>query len=212
VRARRSAAAIVAALAVLLAGCGIPTDGSPQAIPRADVPFKLLDPSPPKTTTTVPPAVAVPETVYLVAPDQHLVPVTRDVALPASPTAILGALLDGPTEAESAAGLQSFLSASPSQVTVSVSSGVATVDFRTNPFQLVLDQTLAVAQVVYTATAQTGVTSVVIEIRGQSVDVPTAAGVQVGRPVTRLDYLAEGPNQSTTPTTSTSPTTTVPPG
>ena len=205
---------VLVALGVLLAGCGIPANGSPHAVPRADVPFKLLDPSPPSSTTNVPPAVAVSETIFLVGPDQHVVPVTRDVALPASLTTILGALLDGPTQAESAAGLQSFLSASSSQVSVSVSAGVATVDFRANPFQLVLDQTLAVAQVVYTATAQAGVSSVLIEIKGQPVEVPTAAGVQVGRPVTRLDYLAQAPVQpaAAPPSASTTTTTTTPPG
>jgi hypothetical protein len=208
VTVRRAAGALVA-LGVLVAGCGIPADSSAHTVPRADVPFRLLDPSPPSSTTNVPPAVAVPETIFLVGPDQHVVPVTRDIALPASLTAILGALLDGPTQAESAAGLQSFLSASSSQVTVSVSTGVATVDFRANPFQLVLDQTLAVAQVVYTATAQAGVTSVLIDIKGQPVEVPTAAGVQVGRPVTRLDYLAEAPIPPGVPTTTT---TTAPPG
>ncbi len=208
----RRVAAVAVALGALLAGCGIPTDGSPHAIPRSDVPFGLLDPSTPTTTTTLPPAVAVSETIYLVGPDQHVVPVARDVALPASLTSILGALLDGPTRAESAAGLQSFLSGSSSSVSASVSpGGVATVDFRANPFQLVLDQTLAVAQVVYTATAQAGVTAVLFEIKGQPVEVPTAAGVQVGRPVTRLDYLAQAPGlPGTTPAPST--TTTAPAG
>ena len=39
---------------LLAAGCAIPTQGSPSAIPSSRVPFHLLDPHPPTTTTTQP--------------------------------------------------------------------------------------------------------------------------------------------------------------
>ncbi len=188
----------VTALLVLglgLGACGIPTGGGPTAIARSDVPFHLLNPA---TTTTTspgsPPAVGVPEPIFLVSPTGHLMPVTREVQVPASLSEILGALLDGPTAAESTAGLQSFLSGSSSGITATVVNGVATVNFHTDPIQVVgPDQTFAIAQVVYTATQQPGVTAVSFEIAGEGIQVPTASGVQVSRPVGRADYVPQAP-------------------
>jgi Sporulation and spore germination len=179
---------------LLLAGCGIPT-GGPKAIARADVPFHLLDPA---TTTTTrpqgPPPVGVAETVYLVSPDQHLVPVARDVPVPANLTQIVGALLEGPTAAEQALGITTYVSGSRTQVSVSVAAGVATVDFAVDPVQVVgPDQTLAFAQVVYTVTQIAGVSGVVFHFSGQASSVPVASGAQVAGPVTRLDYLPQAP-------------------
>jgi spore germination protein GerM len=55
------------------------------------------------------------------------------------------------------------------------------------------DQTLAIAQVVYTATQQRGVTGVVFQIAGQPIGVPTASGSQVTGPVNRNSYLPQAP-------------------
>ena len=177
------------------AACGIPTATSPTPIAKSDVPYRLLDP--PTTTTTspgTPPAVGVAELIYLVAPDGHLVAATREVAVPASLTQVLGALLAGPTATESASGIQSFLTHAGVQVTATQSGAVATVDFTTNPIQVVgPDQTLAIAQVVYTATQQPGIAGVTFEIGGKQIEVPTAAGAQVPGPVGRADYLPQAP-------------------
>ncbi len=184
----------VAALA-LTAGCGIPSGGSPTVIAKANVPFNLLNPRVPATVaSTVPPAVVAPEPIFLVAPTQHLVAAVRDVTLPATLGQILTALLDGPTAAESAAGIQSFLTGTHVKVTATVSAGIATVDFTANPVQVVgPDQTLAIAQVVFTATQQPGITGVVFQIAGQPVEVPTASGVQVPGPVDRTSYAPQAP-------------------
>ena len=123
-----------------------------------------------------------------------MIGVIRDVAPPATLTEVMGALLDGPTSAETSAGLQSFLTGKPADVVATVAGGIATVDFTTNPFQIVgPDQTLAVAQAVYTATAQPGVLGVLFEIDGNPIEVPTAAGVQVPGPVTDATYAAQAP-------------------
>ena len=55
------------------------------------------------------------------------------------------------------------------------------------------DQTLAIAQVVYTVTQQPGVTGVAFAIGGKAIEVPTAAGAQVPGPVGRADYLPQAP-------------------
>ena len=77
-----------------------------------------------------------PEPIYLVAQNQHLFAVSRDVRVPANLTQILGALLEGPTSAEAELGLQSFLTPKTT-VTATVTGGIATVDFSTNPVQVV---------------------------------------------------------------------------
>lgn len=195
------AARVVAGVATVVilgatAACGIPTSGTPTAIAKSNVPFHLLDPVTPTTASTVPrPDVAVSETIYLVAPNQHLKAVSRDIQIPANLSEILGALLEGPTEAESVFGLQSFLTGSTTQVRASVSGGIATVNFSSSdPVQVVgPDQSLAIAQVVFTATQQPGVTGVRFEIDGKPIDVPTAAGVQVPGPVNRALYQTQAP-------------------
>ena len=191
------AAATVLVVMATAAACGIPTDGSPTVIGKSNIPLHLLNPVPtPTISSTVPPAVGVPEFIFLVAASQHLEAVSRDVPIPATLSEVLGALLEGPTSAESTTGLQSFLTGTRNQVTASVApgTGIATVDFATNPIQVVgPDQTLAIAQVVFTATQQPGITGVMFQIGGQAVEVPTASGVQVAGPVDRSSYVVQAP-------------------
>ena len=192
----RVVAGTVTALAVLALGaCGIPTASSPSPIAKADVPYHLLNPSP--TTTTIPgapPVVGVTELTYQIAPSGHLVAASRVLAVPASLTQVVGALLAGPTANESASGVQSFLTRTGVQVSVAPAGGVAVVSFTTNPIQVVgPDQTLAIAQVVYTVTQQPGVTGVTFAIAGKAIEVPTAAGALVPGPVGRADYLPQAP-------------------
>ncbi len=191
-RAVGSLLALAAALA--LGACGIPT-GAARPIPRSDVPFRLLDPGSTPSTTAGPPAVGVAEPVYLVAPDQqHLVALERDVPVPATLTEIVGALLEGPTSAEQADGITTFVSGNRTQVSTTLAGSVATLDFAVNPVQVVgPDQVLAVAQIVYTVTQQPGITQVLFQIAGQPVEVPVASGAQVPGPVNRFDYLPQAP-------------------
>ncbi len=184
---------------VTTAACGIPTTGGPTAISKKDVPFHLLGPASPTTAgSTVPQAVAVPELIFLVAPTQTLAPVTRGV--PASTTVagtlteVLQALLEGPKGTESASGLQTFLTPAQTQVSAKVTAGIATINFATNPIQVVgANQTLAIAQLVYTATEVSGVNGVIFQIGGQTEEVPTASGATVPGPVDRTSYLPQAP-------------------
>jgi len=193
---RTARAAVVLTAAVLgTAACGIPTATAPPPIAKSDVPYHLLDPS--VTTTTAPAtplAVDVAEQIFLVSPDGHLVAAAREVAVPASLSQLLEALLAGPTATETASGIQSFLTSTGVEATTTQSAGVATVHFSTNPIQVVgPDQTLAIAQVVYTLTQEPDITGVTFEIGGKPIEVPTAAGAQVPGPVGRADYLPQAP-------------------
>ncbi len=193
-RARALAGVLVTAAAITLTACGIPTAAMPTPIARSDVPYHLLDPANTTATTSgTTPAVGVAEQIFLVAPTGRLVAATREVAVPASLTQVTGALLAGPTTTESSSGIQSYLSRTGVQVTLDA-SGVAAVDFTTDPIQVVgPDQTVAIAQVVYTLTQQPGVTGVTFEIAGKAIEVPTAAGAQVPGPVGRADYAPQAP-------------------
>lgn len=191
-------------LSAVFAACGVPTNRSPQLIARKDVPFHLLAPSLPTTTTTTtePAAVSVPVHIYLIGAADHLTPVARDIPLPAADPAVLAALVDGPTGAEASAGLQTDVPATTKVLSVSTSSAtqVATVDFSSDFGQVVgPEQILPVAQVVFTMTSLPGITSVLFQLEGQAIDVPTGSGAQVPGPVSRAQF---GPQAPVVPTPS----------
>lgn len=173
---------VVVALAALgvIAACGVPIDSGPKALARDNVPFGLLRPSSPTTTAPSAAPVTVSVVIYLVAANGELSAASREVPVPAPLTAILGALVDGPTNAEAAAGLQSAVPSQTVVTSASVSGGIATVDLGGTFAQLVGPAEIeAVAQIVFTATAIAGVTGVAFELNGQQVAVPTATGAEV---------------------------------
>jgi hypothetical protein len=185
-RGRNAALFAAAAVALtVLGGCGVPVDRGPTALARSAVPFALLAPSKePTTSTTLVSPVEVPIKIFLVGTSGSLVAVDRAVPAPQESLAtVLNALVDGPTQAEAAAGL---LSAIPPQTTVLGASittaGLATVDMGGTFGQLVGQaQIEAVAQVVFTATSLSGVnvTGVAFQLAGQAIEVPVASGAQV---------------------------------
>ncbi len=121
-------------------------------------------------------------------------PPTRDVPIPATLTEVLGALLDGPTASRVVGRIAELPDRYRSPGLGHVATGIATVDFSANPVQVVgPDQTLAIAQIVFTATPQPGVTGVLFEIAGKPTEVPTASGAQVPGPVNGLYYLPQAP-------------------
>ncbi len=120
-------------LAVFAAGCAIPTQGSPSSIAASRVPFHLLDPHPPATTTTTQPKPSsyVGVKVFLLnATSNSLTPTDRLVSAQAPLTAIITSLVSGPTIGDSAAGLTTAI---PSDVVVlsaaTTAPNVVTVDF-----------------------------------------------------------------------------------
>ncbi len=188
---------------VLLAACGLPTSGTPQAIPRGQVPFQLLAPNLSSTTTTAPLGdVTVP--IFLVDPSQHLTPRQRDVASPAPLASVINALLAGPTSSETAVGIQTSIGDEVRLLSATVSGDVATVDFNRAFGEITgTQQVLAVAQVVYTTTQQPGVSGVIFEIAGARTEVPVGSGAQVAGPVVRSQFAAQAPVIAAAPVTTT---------
>ena len=164
-----------------LAACGVPINSGPSALPKSGVPFGLLGPSSPTSTTPAVSPVQVPVQIYFVGPGGRLVAVARDVPVTSPGLAtVLGALVDGPTDAEAAAGLQNYVPTQTVILGATLAAGVATVNLAGTFGQLVgQTQIDAVAQIVFTATALPDVTGVAFELNGQAVDVPVADGAQV---------------------------------
>jgi hypothetical protein len=182
----------VLALALVLAGCAIPTQGSPSAIASSKVPFGLLDRHPPTTTTTQPNLASyVPVQVFFIGSTQQLQSVTRYVAPPAALTSILNAMLAGPTKAETASGISTAIPNDVAVLDVTTQNGIVTVNMNSAFGEITGTATeLAVAQVVATVASENGLgTGVVFEIEGQRTSVPIANGSQVTGPVYLLQFL-----------------------
>jgi len=197
---------VVALLALGFLGCAVPEDDAPRALEPASVPFSLLATS--TTTTTVPqePDVAqVALSVYLVDNDaDQLVEVTRSVPAPGSVRVALTELLGGPTGQELNSGLTSAIARSTALLGVDGPvNGVVTVnlsdDVRTIGGQ---GQRMALAQVVFTATAAPGVTGVLFAFEGEPSQVPDGQGQSTAAPLDRADFATFDPTAGATDTSS----------
>jgi spore germination protein GerM len=190
-RARRTGALCAIALVALAsAGCGIPTQGAPDAIPPTHVPFSLLDKHP-HSTTSVPPRVYVPVKVYFFGPTNQLQPVARNVPTPAPLTAILAAMLAGPSKAEAASGIATAIPNDVAVISASANDNVVTVNMN-SAFGAITGNNAeeAVAQVVATVAAAYGPnTGVLFQLDGHHIKVPVANGSLVSGPVYVLQFV-----------------------
>jgi Sporulation and spore germination len=193
VRGRLTTAVLaVIALAVLAAGCAIPTQSSPSTMGPSKVPFDLLNPHPPTTTTTTQPKPSsyVAVQVFFLNTTNALTPVQRFVVAPAPLISVIGALLEGPSTSDP----QGISTAIPSNVRVlgaTPAAGIVTVNMNA-AFGAITGNSIeeAVGQIVATVVVDQGpTTGVLFEIDGQRTSVPIANGSQVSGPVYLLDFL-----------------------
>ncbi len=189
--ARRAALCAVVVVGLAAAGCAIPTQRSPSAIPANHVPGGLLSPT---TTTTQPHVAEVPVRVYLLGSAQQLVSVQRVVQVPAPLTSIITAMLGGPTGGEVAQGITTAIPDNVEVLSATTHGSVVTVNFNGAFGEIFGSNTeLAVAQVVATIAAQNGLaglkTGVLFEIEGEPISVPIASGQQVQGPVTLAQFI-----------------------
>jgi spore germination protein GerM len=176
---------------VAATGCSIPTQGAPSAIPPSRVPFGLLAKRPP-TTTTIPPAVYVPVKIYFFGPTNQLQPVQRNVSTPAPLTAILAAMLAGPSKSEAASGIATAIPNDVTVISATLNNNVVTVNMNA-AFGAITGNNAeeAVAQVVATVAAAYGSNiGVLFEIQGRRTSVPVANGSLQTGPVYLLEILA----------------------
>lgn len=175
-----------AAVALLVAGCGVPTESRPRSISDDLIPAELSNPPPGPPSTDRPGAVAF--TVYLIG-GERLRPVPRAVVGTVSPEGRLDALRAGPTAEEAASGLRSALDEATSVRVARVAGRVATIDLPSELADLVgSDQVLSLAQLVYTVTDDPAVEAVVFTVNGDPVASPVQDGTLIGRAVGRSDF------------------------
>ena len=194
-RLRRGLGVLGAAVVALVgAGCAIPTEGGPVSIAPSKVPFGLLNPHPPTTTTTLPkPSSLVSVKVVFLNSNANnqLTPVDRVLSLPAPLTAILSDLIAGPSATEQSIGLTTAIPNDVVVLSATTSGGIVTVNFN-SAFGFIAGTGAeeAVAQVVATVASANGIgTGVIFEIDGVRTSVPTANGSQVPGPVYLLQFL-----------------------
>jgi spore germination protein GerM len=179
----------VVAAASLVAGCGIDVDESPREL--SAVPFGLLDPS---TTTTTERLTQAPRfqatSVYLLDNDDYLVEVRRQLPGEVRVVSSIGSLLTPPSEAEVNGGLRSAISSTTElRGVVGPEAGLVTIDLSSEMSDVSPESVrLALAQIVYTATAVPGVDRVLFQVDGQAREVPNGEGQSTAEPLGRIDY------------------------
>jgi hypothetical protein len=183
--ARRAGAAVAAVGCIaVLAGCGVPIDRSPQVIARDEVPFGLLSPTPGVESGIDTNSRS--HQVFLVQ-DTRLVGVSRGLVSP-TVTELVAALLTGPTDEETARGLRSAVPAGTVLHSASRTGDTVTLDLSDQLLQVRgQEQTLAIAEIVFTATAAPSVRYVRLRLDGQPLQVPRGDGT-LSDVVSRADY------------------------
>lgn len=179
-------------VAGLLAACGIPTSESSTQIQPSSVPFHLLSPTVPTSTTTTRPAIAyVSEPIALLNATGKIIAVDREVPVPAGLITVLDALFEGPTTAEASSGITTALPRGAQVTAASISNGTAVLGLNSAFAQLSgAAQVQAVGQMVLTATGQPGISAVAFEVAGVPISVPTDSGQTTSQPVTAADYAS----------------------
>ena len=189
-RSHLAALGLLVAVGLLVSACSVGTDSSPQFIARRSVPFGLLKPA---TSTTVPRGPTQRITVYFEG-SQQLVTVDRIVPAPATLRSALRVLGQGPTSAESAAGVLSPLSTAAPLTLYSRNGDTVVIDVGTSFSALSgQDQVVAAAQLVYTLTLFPGVRQLEIRVGGKRTLMPTATGRITSGALTRSAYGSLAP-------------------
>ncbi len=177
-----------------VAGCGLPVDSSPQAIPADEMPLALSEPN-----ATVPSVSrilgSIPEEIYLLGPDAQLVARIRYLRPPPTPQEMLDALEAGPSPTELDQGIQSAIPSSANLVAGTLAGGNLTVVLASSfgsprPGQA----TYEFAQIVYTVTSLPQVHGVLFEYGGAIIQPVIGNGsFAASFVVYRSDYAQLGP-------------------
>jgi spore germination protein GerM len=186
-----SMAIVALTAALLLAGCGVPADSSPQLLDETALPPELADPGT-TTTTTETPATAVSQPVYFFDDENLLAEIEREVPRPVAAQEVLEVLFVGPTEQESDdLLLRSSIPNNAVIVNTELSNDVLTVNLAAGSLEEIEGelQKSAIAQIVYTATGIEGIDAVLIQIDGEVRQLPTdESDSHEDQPVRRADY------------------------
>ena len=176
--------------ALLVGGCGLPTDSSPRDIP----PEFLLD-AVPSTVAPVVPSATGPRAYFLGGPPGQLgtlLPVSRRV----DANGILQSLFDGLTTAEQSDGLRTAIPEDTELLEDRVlPDGTYRIDVSDDIFSADSDATTeAVAQIVFTATGSPGASQVELLVDGEPRAWPLGDGSLEKGPLTRFMFPALNPS------------------
>lgn len=176
----------------LLAACGVPLDASPREIDPDRVPFGLLEPDQPGSTT-VPQSMQASAEVYLVRGDR-LVAVVRDVPTPPTAEKAVMALLRGPTDEEAKIGLRTAITTTGGVSVSGPEDGLVRIELgRSFATSGAGDQVLGLAQLVFTVTALPEASRVLFTVSGRPVEVPAGDGTLTGSPLGRENFRPMAP-------------------
>jgi hypothetical protein len=180
------------AAAAALAGCGIPTGGAPDTIAPTDIPYGLAAPSSNAPTTSSSPARHDLPRVYLVNPEDVLVPSGRDVSgttVRERLIDLLGQLAVGPTDGERDDHLATALPPGIQLSVAGMDGDTVTVDLSgTDQAPSGQQSRRAVAQIVLTVTSLPELHAVRLTRDGDPVEAPLPSGELTSAPLTAADY------------------------
>jgi hypothetical protein len=176
-----------AALRSCLAGCSVPAQAQPVVV-RSAAPSTATSPS------TAAPQPSVRVVVYLVQ-GERLVAVYRFAALGDGLASVLGALGQPLTPGQSSSGLRSALPTRLTGWSGHLRGAVAQVSMPAGFDRLsVPEQVLALAQLVYTVTANTYATGVELVQGAHPLAMPDQDGQLVTGPLHRADFTRLAPS------------------
>lgn len=188
-RLRRAALPVLAA--VTAAACSLGPQEEPRLLdlPAADQELPIGGGADADLTDTV----AFIATIYLVADNDRLVPVAREITSDrgrdGQMRAVLRALVDGPTDAEADSGLRSAVPPATEVLDSSTAGTTVTIDLSSS-FASIGGQSelLAVGQLVVTATTFPGVQALNLRLDGTPIDVPLPNGALTDQAVTLRQF------------------------
>jgi spore germination protein GerM len=207
---RRSQALAVAATCIVISAssCGVPGDSEDRPLAPNEIAYRPL-PEPTtsttSTTTTPPATTAAPPTTTIPAVTSTTTPVAypldvywiegslirpvRRAEIEATLKSAIDALRAGPMFADSDQGLRSAIPGPDTIESAELQNGTATINLGSSFLTLPgAEQTLAIAQIVYTVTNQPGVGLVEFRLGGRALSVPTADGQPSKGALSRDDY------------------------
>lgn len=182
---------MLATVTLLVSACGVSVDRHPRDIPAQQVPFELVTPT--SSTTVAAPRERVAAEVFFLR-DGRLESAGRQVTAPATIGTVLASLAQGPTAEERERGLTSAVNEGTRVLSAEVANGAAVVNVSDSFSRIgVRNQIMALAQIVYTATALTGVDRVQVMLDGEAVQVPRGDGTSAMTALRRADYPGFAP-------------------
>lgn len=187
-----AAAGLLGAVLVAASACGVPTGGQPNTIPPSAVPFGLASSSPSAPAATSAPVQLHEPRIYLVEPDDALVPMARQIpegTLRDRLGILLKSLAAGPTGQEKRHRLSTALPPDVVLAVRDVTDDRVTIDIggdSTAPSGK--ESRRAVGQIVLTATSLPEVHSVLLTSDGTPIEAPLPSGELTSEPLTAEDY------------------------